>query len=188
MSKAYFYFLMTVLFVGTLASISLAQTATCAVKIAVKSEDGVLVKDAAAAATSYETEKLYQAVLEDGMPFFPQLAKGWYVISITKVGFKRSGGGIFVGCRTATEALELKVSKGDGKEVFDISDRLTVKGETRELTAEEKKLLESGSETDRLKLSAKVSGILNFDAVYLENLNTLLAPQGKKLPESLQFK
>lgn len=168
MSKAYFCFLTIILFVGASASIGLAQTAICAVKMTVKSEDGVLVKDAVATATSYETEELYQAVLENGMPFFPQLAKGWYEISITKVGFKRSGGGIFVGCRTATEVLELKVSEGDGKEVFDITVRRTVQGETRELTAEEKKLLSSGSEINRLKLSAKLRGILNFDAVYLE--------------------
>jgi TonB family protein len=168
MNKAYFFFLTTILFVGIFANVSLAQTAVCAVKINVKSEDGILVKGTTATAMSYDTKKLYRAVLKDGMPFFPQLTNGGYEISMSKAGFKKSVGGIPIECKLATDILEVPVSKGDSKEVFDITVRLTVGLQTRLLTAEEEKLLSSDNEKERLKGHAKIQGILNFDAVYLE--------------------
>jgi TonB family protein len=167
MNKTYFYILTTFLLVGAFANVAKAQTETCAVKIIVKSEEGILVKDATATATSYETKKLYNAALTEGMPFFPELKRGGYEFSITKAGFKQSVGDIYVGCKSESDILEAKVSKGDGKETFDI----TVRSKVRDLTAEEKELVKRLSTTtdatERLKLSAKLKGILNFDAIYL---------------------
>ena len=152
MKKTSIFFLIIIFCVGIFAKVNLAQMPTCAVKIVVKSEDGVLVKDADATATSYETKKLYKAVLKNGMPFFPALNSDGYEFSITKAGFKRSVGGILVECKSENDTLEVKVSEGDGKEVFDI----TVRPQGRELTAEEKELVKKLStttdETERSRL------------------------------------
>lgn len=168
MHKAYFYFLTVLLCVAAFARVSPAQTANCAVKIIVKSEDGLLVKDAAATAKSYKTKKFYEALLKDGMPFFPKLDTDGYEFSITKAGFKQSVGGIFVECKSESDVLEVNMLKGNGKEIFDI----TVRPKVRDLTVEEKQLVDKLSvttdETERLKLSAKLQGIINFDAIYLE--------------------
>lgn len=149
-----------------------AQTAACAVRINVKSEDGVLVKEMTATATSYETKKVYRAVSKNGMPFFSQLTKGGYEFSISKVGFKRSVGGIPVSCESKTEILEVLASKGDNDEIFDITRRLkTYVGSVDS---------ETSLKTKDLKEIAKSQGILNFDAVYLEKPKYPGAPKYAK--------
>lgn len=161
MKKTPIFFLITIFSVGIFAKVNLAQMLTCAVKINVKSEDGILVKGTTATATNYETKEVYKAVLKNGMPFFLRLTKGGYEFSISKAGFKKSIGGIPVVCESESDILEAQVSKGNSKEIFDITRRpKTVIGPPVDSAI--------GLNTGDLREIAKSKGILNFDAVYLE--------------------
>lgn len=162
MKKICFFFLITIIFAASIAKVSFAQT-TCAVKLSVKSDKNLLVKGVTATATSYETKKIYQAVLKDDLPYFAEIPKGGYEISLTKSGFKQSRGGVPVPCESTYDTLDALMVEGSEREFFDITVRL----KTQLLTAEEQRIMSSGSDFDRLKLSAKLKGILNFDAVHL---------------------
>jgi TonB family protein len=105
-----------------------AQIDSCAVKIDVtRNASETAITGATAVAVNSENDQSYKSSLRGGMPYFRNLPKGKYRITVARTGYMRSADDFVVSCADDVDSFGVELFRGNSAKTVKLYDRRTIK-------------------------------------------------------------